>query len=168
MQKTSPQKSSRLKRFTDSWATRSLAVGALATVLDLGTVFVTFGLLGYARPFATSIGAVLGAVFTFFVNRHFAFRDHQPNLAPQMVKFLITTGATVAIHAGLVWLLSVQNGVNVYVAKLISDIAVFSVGQLFLLRYIVFPKARPQPEALLEVAVPRVSEPPVEATLRAS
>lgn len=166
MQTAPPQQQHWLRRFVDSWATRSLAVGAMATVLDLLTVFVTFELLVWAKPSATSFGAVLGAIFTFFVNRHFAFRDHEPDFAPQMIKFLLTTAGTVAIHAGLVWVLSVQNGVNVYVAKLISDIAVFSVGQLFLLRYIVFPKAKPQPAAT-PLTSTMVAEPGVESTLRA-
>jgi hypothetical protein len=92
------------------------------------------------------------------VNRHFAFRDHNPELAPQAIKFVISTMGAVAIHAGLVWLLSVQNGVNLYVAKLISDVAVFSVGQLLLLRYVVFPKAKPE-DRLVTEAVPEPTLP---------
>lgn len=157
--------SSTLKKWArwaaNSWATRSLAVGALATVLDLATVGVTYQLLEAATWVATSVGALLGAIFTFFVNRHFAFRDHRPQLAPQAIKFVMTTAASVAIHAGVVWLLSVRHGMNIYVAKLISDVAVFSVGQLFVLRYVVFPKAKPEELTALEAS------PVVEPTLRA-
>lgn len=126
----------------------------MATVIDLLAVFLLYSVGDYPRPFATSMGAVFGSIFTFFVNRHFAFRDHKPEVAPQAIKFVLTTAGAVLVHAGLVWLLSVRHDVNLYVAKLVSDVAVFSVGQLFLLRYVVFPKAKPEDLRVAEPTLP--------------
>jgi putative flippase GtrA len=140
-----------------SWATRSLAIGGVATLLDLAA-FITCGALwSMANPIRAMIGVTLGSIFTFFANRQIAFRDHTPKLAPQALKFALATTGSMFIHAMFVWFLADRLGVQPVLAKLLSDIAVFSVGQLLLLRYIVFPKASGSLEPQL-VAV-RPSEP---------
>jgi len=127
-----------------SWATRSLALGGIATVLD---IFVLLGCvsLGAPNPVAAMIGVSVGATFTFFANRHFAFRDHHPELAPQVLKFVGATAGAMGIHAALVHLLADTWSVPVVLAKMMADVAVFSVGQLLLLRYVVFPKKQERP-----------------------
>lgn len=141
-----------------SWATRSLAMGGIATVLDIVILLVCVRVFWLPNPVGAMIGVTCGAIFTFFANRHFAFRDHHPDLAPQALRFVLATGAAMLIHGGLVWLLADRWGVPVVLAKLAADVAVFSVGQLLVLRYIVFPRKR-QPAPL--PARP-ADEPPVE------
>ncbi len=132
-----------VRRLWGSWATRSLAMGGLATILDVLVLLLCVHAFRMPNPLAAMVGVTLGAVFTFFANRHFAFRDHRPQLAPQVVKFAIATGTSMFLHAGLVWLLADHFGWHVVIAKLCADVLVFSVGQLFLLRYLVFPKHVP-------------------------
>lgn len=132
-----------VKKLWDSWATRSLAMGGIATVLDVMVLLACVNLLGLPNPVGSMIGVTLGATFTFFANRHFAFRDHNPQLAPQAMKFVLATGGSMLIHGGLVWFLADHHGWNVVVAKLVADVLVFTVGQLLLLRYVVFPKYTP-------------------------
>lgn len=132
-----------LKRIYASWATRSLAVGAAATGLDICILLVCVKLLGLMTPVAAMVGVLFGSTFTFFMNRHFAFRDHTPKLAPQAVKFAIATGICMVIHGSLVGVLADRFQVPVVIAKLVADVCVFSVGQLLVLRYLVFPKAAP-------------------------
>lgn len=124
-----------------SWATRSLALGGVATVLDVCVLLTAVKVLKLPNPVGAMCGVCVGATFTFFANKYFAFRDHHPNLAPQALKFALATGGAMLVHAGVVWELADHLHVNVVLAKLLADIAVFSVGQLFLLRYLVFPKA---------------------------
>ncbi|MFN0060983.1 MAG: GtrA family protein [Myxococcaceae bacterium] len=129
-----------------SWATRSLAVGALATLVDIGVLLFCDRWLGLMTPISAAIGVMVGATLTFFLNRHFAFRDHHPELAPQAMKFVVATGGCMVIHATLVGLMRDRAGVPVVLAKLVADLLVFSVGQLLLFRYVVFPKKKTPPE----------------------
>lgn len=142
------------RRIWDSWATRSLAVGAVATAMDVMILLAVVNLLGWPNAAGSAIGVVVGSTFTFFANRHFAFRDHNPDLAPQAIKFVISTAAALVLHAWLVWYLADVHGVYVVFAKLVADVLVFTCGQLLVLRYLVFPKAKvlPPPEALVAVS----------------
>ena len=126
----------------NSWATRSLAVGGVATVVDVCVLLVCKHFLHLMTPVCAAIGVLVGSTLTFFLNRHFAFRDHKEPAAPQAVKFALATGVCMLIHAGLVGFLTDRLGVPVVVSKLIADICVFSVGQLLVLRYLVFPKKK--------------------------
>ncbi len=131
-----------LLRVWNSWATRSLAVGAGATALDLviGTSLLTFFHMS-TRPSAM-VGSIVGSTFTYFANRYFAFRDHNPKLASSAVKFIIVTAVSSLIHGQVVVWLRDHFGVPYVPAKMIADVAVFTFGQLLLLRYVVFPKAK--------------------------
>jgi putative flippase GtrA len=128
------------KHAYDSWATRSLVVGALATALDVAVLVLCVRRLGLSNPEGAMAGVAVGATFAFFANRHFAFRDHNPQLVPQAAKFISATAIAMIFHAAFVWLLADKLRTPVVIAKLIADVAVFSAGQLLLLRYLVFPK----------------------------
>src|SRR5262249_22190031 len=117
----------------------------VATLVDVTTLVLCVRLLKLPNPVGAMCGVTVGAIFTFFANRHFAFRDHKPKLAPQALKFSVATFAAMMVHASLVWLLADHYGVPVVLAKLAADVLVFSVGQLLLLRYLVFPKHIPHP-----------------------
>ena len=63
-------------------------------------------------------------------------------MAPQLLRFAATVSVGIALHASLVHVLADLFFVPVVLAKLVADLAVFGLGQLFLLRYVVFPKAK--------------------------
>jgi putative flippase GtrA len=132
-----------LKRCWHSWATRSLAIGAAATVLDIAVLLVCVKVFSWPNPVGAMVGVLFGSTFTFFANRHFAFRDHHPNLAPQAAKFALTTIAGMLAHAQIVYILADRLDVPVVLAKLGADVLVFTVGHMLLLRYFVFPKKKP-------------------------
>src|SRR5690606_41214115 len=90
-------------------------------------------------------GVPRGAAFAFAASRHLACRDHPPELARQMARFVSSTLVAVVLHAWLVWLLADRVGLHVVLAKFAADLLVFTGGQLLVLRYFVFPKAKPQP-----------------------
>jgi putative flippase GtrA len=131
-----------LKRVWNNWATKSLAVGAVATLIDiaLGTVLLT----AFQMPtrFAAMTGTVLGASFTFVANKYFAFKDHKPKLGHSALRFVLVTLGASLVHGQLVVWLRDRFGVPYVPSKMISDVAVFTFGQLLLLRYVVFPKAK--------------------------
>src|SRR5713101_6002977 len=62
----------------DSWATRSLAAGAMATALDVMVLLFCVLRLKWSNPAGAMAGVAVGATFAFFANRHFAFRDRHP------------------------------------------------------------------------------------------
>jgi putative flippase GtrA len=129
-----------------SWATRSLAVGAVATFIDVAVLLLLVTVAHAPNVVGAMAGVMVGGAFTFVANRHFAFRDHTPNLAPQAMKFVLATGAAMVVHANFIYFLCDRMGLHVVVGKVIADIAVFSVGQLLVLRYFVFPKAKGLPD----------------------
>jgi len=148
-----------LRRIWESWATRSLAVGAVATAIDVAVLLAVVGLLAWPNAAASAVGVTVGSTFTFFANRHFAFRDHTPQLAPQAIKFVISTGVALLLHAWLVWFLADQHGVHVVLAKLVADLLVFTGGQLLVLRYLVFPRAKVELASEVMLIAPSQGEP---------
>lgn len=131
-----------VRRAWDSWATRSLAMGAIATPLDILTMLACVKLLGWPNPVGAMVGVVVGCTFAFVANRLVAFTDARGTLREQVVKFILSTSGAMVVHAALVYALADRLGVPLVIAKLSSDFAVFTIGQLFMLRYVVFPRKR--------------------------
>ncbi len=123
------------------WATRSLAMGSLATVVDLSFGAVLLMLNSPTRE-AAMVGTTAGAVFTFFSNRYFAFKEHDPKLASPALRFAVVAFLSSVVHGQLVVMLRDWWGVPYVPAKIGADLVVFTFGQLILLRYVVFPRAR--------------------------
>lgn len=146
-----------LARLWRSWATRSLAVGGVATVLDVLTLLACVELARLPTPVAAMAGVVVGAVWAFFANRRFAFPDSRGKLSAQALRYGVATGGAMLVHAALVGWLADRVGVPVVLAKLGADVAVFTVGQLLLLRYVVFPRRELPPPAA--AAAPAVDTP---------
>ena len=130
-----------VQRVMQSWAARSLQVGALATVVDVCVLLFCKKVLKLPTPVGAAIGVAVGSTIAFFLNRSFAFRAQGTPVAGQAVKFIISTLIAMSIHAPLVGILADWLDVNVVVAKLIADVLVFSIGQLLALRFLVFRKA---------------------------
>lgn len=130
-----------VQRVMDSWAARSLQVGALATVVDVCVLLVCKKVLKLPTPVGAAIGVAIGSTIAFFLNRRWAFRAQGTPVAGQAVKFLISTLIAMSIHAPLVGILADWLDVPVVVAKLIADVLVFSIGQLLAMRFLIFRKS---------------------------
>jgi putative flippase GtrA len=130
------------QRLRQSWATRSLAVGPVATVVDLIVLLACVKVFQSSTRVGAMLGVLAGSVVTFFGNRHFAFRDHDPTLAPQALKFVGTTLLAMVVHGQLVVMLRDYWNVPIVISKILADLLVFSIGQLLMLRYIVFRRKR--------------------------
>jgi putative flippase GtrA len=131
-----------LGRLASGWVTRSLGVGAVATTVDIGVLLVCVRWFGFSNPLAAAVGVAVGSMVAFAGNRCFAFQDAEKEMGPQILRFIATTSVGMAAHASLVHVLADLFAVPVVLAKMISDLAVFGLGQLFLLRYVVFPRAK--------------------------
>ena len=127
----------RLRQF---WAVRSLAAGALSSCLDL-VVLIALVQLGHLNPVLGSmVGVVAGGTVNFFLNKYFAFRDRDPKVGRQILRYAVGTGIALGLHAAVVYTLTVHLRLNYILAKLAADVLVFSVGGLLLNRYVVFPE----------------------------
>lgn len=134
------------KKLRDGWASRSLAIGALATVLDLGLGNLLLHVFRSPTRVAAMAGTVLGATFIFFANRYFAFKEKNPKLGSPLLKFIGVTALSSVVHGQLMVFAHDRWGINYTLAKMGCDLLVFTFGQLLLLRYVVFPKPK-HPEA---------------------
>jgi putative flippase GtrA len=130
-----------IERVLKSWAARSLQVGALATVVDVCVLLVCKKVLKLPTPVGAAAGVAIGSTIAFFLNRSFAFRAQGTPVTGQAVKFIISTLIAMSIHTPLVSILADWLDVPVVLAKLGADVLVFSIGQLLVLRFLVFRKS---------------------------
>ncbi len=124
------------------WVTRSLGVGAVVTCIDLviGTSLIT---LGTRTQIAAMCGSLTGSVLSFFGNRYFAFRDTSLVLTSSALRYALMAIVLSTIHGRAVSYFRDIHGVPFVPAKLLSDVAVYSVSQLVIFRLFIFPRRRP-------------------------
>jgi putative flippase GtrA len=125
-----------------SWISVSLIGNLIGTVFDLAVVVTLVQAAHFNPAAAAPCGVTVGATANFFFNKVFAFKDSHGNTGAQLARFLGGTAVAAAVHAGLVHILTNKLGLFYVFSKLIADVLVFTVGNLFLLRFIVFPKNR--------------------------
>jgi putative flippase GtrA len=129
------------ERFWKFWATRSLLVGAVSVALDLSTGVLILTLGGPTRAAAMS-GTTVGSIFTYFANRHFAFKDHQEPVAKSGLKFFAMQAVLSTIHGQVVVWLRDSMGVPYAIAKMMADMMVVTGPQLLIMRHVIFPKKK--------------------------
>jgi putative flippase GtrA len=115
-------------------------ISSAATVVDVSVLLLCIRFGHLPNPMAAMAGVTVGSAVTFFANKYVAFRNHSPEVAPQALRFALTTLVAMWIHAGLVYVLADRAHVPVVIAKVIADVGVFSVGQLLVMRYLIFGK----------------------------
>lgn len=125
-----------------SWAVPSLMVGAVATLIDVGVLLGAIRWLHASTAAGAMLGVAVGSTVAFVGNRRFAFRSSATALFPEALRFVAGTTVGMLVHGALVRTLADRAGVPVVIAKLVSDVCVFTVGQLLLLRFFVFPARR--------------------------
>lgn len=132
-----------LRRLSRWWAARSLAIGAVSTTLDLATGGLVLWLGGPTRA-AAMLGNAVGTTWTYFANRHLAFKDHQAPLVGSAWKFALMQLGLGVIHGQVVVWLRDGAGLPYVLAKMTADLLVVTFPQLWLMRYVVFPR-KPSP-----------------------
>ncbi|MBK7864551.1 MAG: GtrA family protein [Archangiaceae bacterium] len=124
------------------WASKSVLIGALASGIDLaiGTFFAVG--MHFPTRVCTAIGLCFGATINFLAQRRYAFPDRDTRLGHSTLRWLLVTAAQILVHGQLVTLLRDQLHVPYVPAKMAGDVLVFTVLQLVLLRYVIFPARR--------------------------
>jgi putative flippase GtrA len=124
-------------------------IGALASVLDLTIGAFFAGVVHLPTRACTGIGLCFGATLNFLAQRRFAFPDRDTRLGQSTLRWVLVTAAQILVHGQLVTVLRDHLQVPYVPAKLLGDVAVFTLLQLLLLRYVVFPP-RPAPPPATE------------------
>ncbi len=124
------------------WELRTLEAGAASTLIDLA-VLISLVQLAHLNPVpAAASGVAVGATVNFILSRRWAFTDSKGRLSGQIVRYFLGMAVAISIHASLVYLLTDRWGVYYVIAKLTADLLVFGLGNMFLLRVVVFPRMR--------------------------
>ena len=127
------------ERIYKFWATRSLMIGAASTTLDLCMGGLVLFLGGPTRA-AAMAGTTVGSTFSYFANRHFAFKDHKEPVAKSGLKFFVMQAVLGTIHGQVVVWLRDSLGLPYVIAKMSADILVVTGPQLLIMRHFIFPK----------------------------
>ncbi|MBL8949663.1 MAG: GtrA family protein [Myxococcaceae bacterium] len=137
------------------WVTRSLAVGAVATAVDVGIGSLLVFAFGWPTAGSAMAALAVGSTLNFYGQRRFAFDEKK--VAMPAAKWAAMTGVQLVVHGQLVHVFRDWWGVPYPLAKMGGDIIVFGVLQLVLLRYVVFAKAKepaPTPGASPSESIP--------------
>lgn len=137
--------------------TRSLAIGAGATVIDVTIGMILSQIVGLATRPSAMLALSVGTTLNFLAHRYFAFRQQNAKVRDPAMKWLAMTIVQTLVHGQLMVMLRDWWGVPYVPSKLISDVLVFTVAQLLLVRYVVFGKPQ-QPEDEAAVATSSPSE----------
>jgi len=121
----------------------------MAGVLGTGAdVLTLMGLVavGVSIPVAAFLGAAMGAVVCFVLNKYVAFKDRSPINLEQLARFGFVAVTTAFLLAVMMKLVAVELGVPVLPAKLVCAAIVFFAWTFPAQRRLVFSKtAEPSP-----------------------
>jgi putative flippase GtrA len=108
--------------------------------VDLAVLITLVHLVHLDPVPAAASGVVVGSGVNFFLNRSYTFKESRGNLWGEILRYALGMAVAVMIHASLVYFLADRFHVYYVIAKLIADFLVFGLGNLFLLRVVVFPR----------------------------
>lgn len=128
------------------WALKCLALCAVGSALDYATVLTLIGRFGVRTSVAAACGLVMGGGINFATNRVCVFRS-SGRLGNELLRFVVSFGALLMLHATVVGLLRDRLGVPILIAKPLADLTILGASQPWVLRCWVF---RAEPAAAME------------------
>jgi putative flippase GtrA len=127
------------ERLAKLWVFRSLAMGAIATSLDLAVLLTGVELLDLPRVPCVLAGVCTGATTGFLLNRSFVFAGNGGRLGLQAIKYGVCVAGELSLHTACSFFLIEKLGVPYLIAKFSSDAVIMNALHLVLLRHVVFP-----------------------------
>ncbi|MBI5548843.1 MAG: GtrA family protein [Deltaproteobacteria bacterium] len=111
----------------------------MSTSVDVLLLLGGVHLLRLGTVPAAALGAVVGSLVSFGLNKYLAFRDRTSPLLPQLGRFAATVLAGTRAHGALLWTLVDRLRAPLLGGKLLADLLVFACGNLWMMRLLVFP-----------------------------
>jgi putative flippase GtrA len=117
------------------------AVAALAaTVVDFGSLTIWVEVLHRFYPIGVAIGAGLGAITNFTLNRYWAFDAAHAPVGKQAVRYAIVSFGSLCLNTGGVWLVTEKLHLFYMVSKIVVALMVGFLFNYPLQRHFVYPK----------------------------
>lgn len=85
---------------------RSQVSSFLATLADYGTLFLATELFHVWYVSATALGAFLGAVINFLINRHWSFNAASGRIGLQAQRYFLVSAGSLLLNTGGVFLMT--------------------------------------------------------------
>jgi putative flippase GtrA len=120
---------------------RSSAVGVLATVADLGSLWVLVRGLSWSARAANVPTLIPGLAIQFFGNKFFAFRDYSPQLKRQGGLFLLVEAGAFLLNVAAFHLIVTLSALHYLAARMLGTGLVY-LGFSFPLWGLIFRRAR--------------------------
>lgn len=123
--------------FLQSFTLSQLAA-SVATVLDFGLLFTLTEVLHAWYVLATALGAALGALANFWINRQWSFAATHRGWSGQAARYAVVSTASMLLNAGGVWLVTELGHLHYAISVLIVSLAVGVAFNFPLQRHYVF------------------------------
>lgn len=95
-------------------------VGLLSAIIDFGVTGLSKEKLHLNKYLANGLGFSISAVFNYYVNRIWTFRNSDPDITSQFITFLIVAIIGLLINSLIVYYLHHKKRINFYLAKIFA------------------------------------------------
>jgi len=96
----------------------------LATLADYGTLFLCTEVFHVWYVISTAVGALLGAVVNFMINRHWSFRASHGRISHQAFRYTVVSGGSLILNTGGVYLVTEFGRIHYAISVVIVSILV--------------------------------------------
>lgn len=89
-----------IKQFFDIKFWKFIMVGILNTIVGMGLQFLFFNLCGWGEWSSSVVGYILGSVLSYFLNKHFTFKNKEKGIGP-VIKFALNIAVCYGLAYGI-------------------------------------------------------------------
>ena len=135
---------------------RAQTASITATIADFGFLVLLVEKGGVWYVWATALGALLGAVTNFVINRNWSFQSTSAGLNGQAFKYALVSGGSLALNSAGVYAFTDGVGISYVASKAVTSLLVGVFFNFPLHRYFVFtvPAVSPAAGAAAEKTAP--------------
>jgi putative flippase GtrA len=121
---------------------KATASALAATVVDFGSLTLFVEVFHGFYPYGVALGAFLGALTNFMINRHWAFEAHDKPLPGQMLRYAIVSSGSLLLNTFGVYMVTEKFGLFYLASKIVVALLVGFLFNYPLQRYFVYPPER--------------------------
>ena len=122
--------------FTSLW--RSQATAILATATDFSVYFILFHFINIYYVTSSGIGALCGAIVSFFLSRNWAFKSTDDPMRNQMVRYACASAVSLFLNVYGIYFIVETFGIEETKSKILTSILIGLFVNFPIFRYWVF------------------------------